>query len=369
MTRHSVLLCTLVSISLSVAAIAGAQTPQVTNGRLETRQATSIDREVSSFSASADPVWIGWSVPIVDGENGGCSTWSNDNEWYRGYMMDFGVFGNSTTSGHPPAVQTVGPARIEASSNLLILARVTDGRIDRLSKFSADCPIDAGGRSLYWLNGVTPAESLRWLDGFTGMDKGDRLSASARRSLATTALNAIALHRDAGADTILDRVVTSERDQSFRQQAETALGRYRGAHGFTSLRALLAQERAPEHRRQLVTALGQTQEPGSVDALRALVKDSDDKVRAEAVYYFAVRGGQPVVPEVRAVMDNDQSSDVRTRAVSGLARLPEDAAVPLLIDIATKSKDLDVRKRAVSSLNQSKDPRAVTFLQDLVKRL
>src|SRR6185436_4198101 len=200
MTRHTALLLSFVSM----AAVASAQQPQVSNGRVETRQATSIDREVSSFSASADPVWIGWRVPIVDGENGGCSTWNSDEYFYRGYALDFTVYGNSPTFGTPPqTTPQTGPAQIEASSNLVMLARVTDGRVDRLARYSADCPIDAGGRALYWLNGVTPAESMRWLDGFISMDNGDRLSLSAHRSLASTALNAIALHRDAGADTIL----------------------------------------------------------------------------------------------------------------------------------------------------------------------
>jgi hypothetical protein len=364
MTRHTLLLLSFVSM----AAVASAQQPQVQNGRVEARQAMSIDREVSSFSASADPVWIGWRVPIVDGENGGCSTWNSDEYFYRGYTLDFGMFGTSTSYGPPRTTPQTGPAQIEASSNLVMLARVTDGRVDRLSRFSGDCPIDAGGRSLYWLNGITPAESLRWLDGFIGLDKGDRLSLSARQTLASTALSAIAMHRDAGADAILDRVAMNDRDTTLRQRAESSLGRYRGAHGFASLRALLAQERAPERKRQLITSLGQTREAGTVDALRGFLKDQEPKVRAEAVYYFAIRGGQAVAPEVRSLMDSDPVLEVRTRAVSGLARMPEAAAVPLLIDVATKSTDLEVRKRAISSLGQSKDPRAVSFLQDLVRK-
>ena len=355
-------------VALALTAVVSAQQPQIQNGRIEARQATSIDREVSSFNASADPVWIGWRVPIVDGENGGCYTWNSDAEFYRGYTLDFGPFGSQTTWNRPQVAATSGPAQIEASSNLVVLARVSDGRVERIQRFGADCPIDAGGRALYWLNGITPAESLRWLEGFIGQDKGDRLSPSARRSLASSAIGAISLHREAAADAVLDRVAMNERDTSLRQQAETALGRYRGAHGFQTLRALLAQERAPERKRQLIAALGQTRETGTVDALRGFLKDEDPRVRSEAVYYFAIRGGQNVVTEVRAIMDTDPASDVRLRAVSGLARLPEDAAVPLLIDIAGKSRDLEVRKRAVSSLNPSKDPRAVAFLQDLVKR-
>ncbi len=363
-TRHAALVLSFVSM----AAVAGAQQPPVQNGRVETRTATTVDREVSSFSASADPVWIGWRVPIVDGENGGCSTWNSDNEWYRGYTLDFGPTGSMGGTSRPQTTPQTGAAQIEASSNLVVLARVIDGRVDRIRQFSADCPIDAGGRSLYWLNGITPPESLKWLDSFIAMDKGDRLSLSARSSLATSALSAIAMHRDAAADTILDRIAMNERDTTLRQQAERALGRYRGTHGFSSLRALLAQERTTNRKRSLITALGQTREPGTVEALRSMLKDADADVRSEAVYYLAIRGGQAVVNEVRAIMDSDPIQNVRTRAVSGLARLPEETSVPVLIDIAGKSNDMEVRKRAVSSLGQCKDARAISFLQDLVKR-
>jgi len=358
-----------VALVLAFSATAAAQQPpSVQNGRLETRSATSIDREVTSFSASADPVWIGWSVPIVDGERvSGCQNWISDSEYWRGTQLDFGVYGATTTTNRPQTAPATAAA-LEAPSTLVVLARISEGRVERLRSIGADCPIDAGGRSLYWLNGVTPAESLRWLDTFTTLDKGDRLSMTARKDLANTAVGTIARHRDAAADVILDRIATKDLDASLRQQAQSSLGTLRGAHGFATLRTLLATERTQENRRRLVTAIGATREPGTVDVLRGLLKDSDDNVRGEAVYYFAIRGGQKVVPEVRAVMDSDPVANVRTRAVSGLARLPEDAAVPLLIDIVGTSKDPEVRKKAVSSLGTSKDPRAVQFLQDLVKK-
>src|SRR5262245_10773490 len=326
MTRMLLPVAIAVAVGVTVTA---QQLPIVQNGRTETRQATSVDREVSSFGASTDPVWIGWSVPIVAGERGGCNTWIDDSEYWRGYQLDFGTYNGN----HPQTTPPTGPVPLEATSTLLVLARVSDGRVERLRTLGGDCPIDAGGRSLYWLNGITPAESLRWLESFTSLDKGERLSNSARRDLASTAVGAIARHRDPAADVILDRIATKESDSSLRQQAQTSLGALRGAHGFATLRTLLAAERAPEPRRRLVTAIGATREPATVDVLRGLLKDEDKDVRAEAVYYFALRGGQKVVPEVRAIIDSDPVANVRTRAVSGLARLPDDAAVPLLINI------------------------------------
>jgi HEAT repeat protein len=145
------------------------------------------------------------------------------------------------------------------------------------------------------------------------------------------------------------------------------LGSRRGAHGFASLQKMLQGERMSNTRVELVNAIGQTRESGTVGALRALLKDSDPKVRSAAVYYFALRGQQAVVPEVTAIVDSDTDVNVRRRAVSGLARLPADAAIPMLIQLARTSKDPEVKKQAVSLLSQSRDPRAVAYMEEILK--
>ncbi len=58
-------------------ATASAQQPPIQNGKVETRKVAALDKEIATIAAGAttDPVWVGWRVPIVDGERGGCSTW------------------------------------------------------------------------------------------------------------------------------------------------------------------------------------------------------------------------------------------------------------------------------------------------------
>jgi len=354
----------LFALAVSGAAVA-AQQPAIQNGQVESRSTASIDQAIASVGASVDPVWMGWRVPIVAGEHGGCNTWIDDAVYARGLLLDDAVNGAPGPS-RPQFAPPAGPVALESGTGLVVLARVAGGRAERLHVIADDCPIDAGGRRVVWLGAVTPAESLRWLDGLTRPDAGAALTPNARRNLAATALSAIALHRDAGADAILDRIAANDDDASLRQQAQDALGTLRGAHGFATLRALLASTQAPDTRRQLVTALGQTRERETVEALRPFLKDADPKVRAAAVYAFAARGGPAVVPDVRQVIDADPDASVRTRAVSGLARLPADTSVPLLIELAGH-KDAGVRKEAVTLLGRSDDPRARTFLQSLLK--
>lgn len=357
----------LVMLTLAVPAL--AQQPSIQNGKVETRKAAALDREIATLAAGAttEPVWAGWRVPVVDGERAGCSTWTDDNFYFRGQVLDYSPLGSTAPMTRPqPTAQPSGAMALEGGTGLVVLLRLIDGRLERMHRIADDCPIDAGGRTVYWVDSVTPADSLRVLDGYTREDVFERLSMNARRSLTRAALDAIALHRDPGADSILDRIATGTNSE-LRQQAISLLGARRGAHGFATLQKLLQGERVSGSRVELVNAIGQTREPGTVGALRGLLKDTDPKVRAAAVYSFAIRGGPPVISEVTAVVDNDADVNVRKRAVSGLGRLPADTSIPLLIQIARKNQSPEVQKQAVSLLSQSKDPRAIAYLEEILK--
>lgn len=345
-----------------------APPPQIQNGRVETRQAASPDREIASLGVP-DPVWAYWRVPMIDGERGPCSTYYyGDREpVIRGELLESGISGTVVSSNRPQITPPTGPIPLEGGTGLLVMVRVVDGRVERMRTVSDDCPIDANGRTVYALNGISIAESLRFLDTLTRMNS-DRLSLSARRSLAESALGAIRRHRDPAADTVLDRIATSDSDPDLRRSAAHALAISRGARGFATVKRLVDTEKNPEMRRSFVAELGQTREPGTVDALRALLRDPDARVRSQAVFYFAQRGGTAVVPEVRKVMETETDASVKQQAVRGLARLPADDAIPLLIQLAKTTPDAVVRKESVTVLGQSRDGRALAYLEELIRR-
>ncbi len=354
--------------------VAGGQTQPppaslIQNGKVEVRPGASIDREIGAV-AGPDPVWLMWRVPMVAGDRELCNSYYSDRSIYsRGYVMDWNPPGLVTPgSGMPQIAPPTGPVPLEAGTGLLVLARIVGGSVERVRTLADDCPIDAGGRAVQWLGGVTPAESLRFLDGMTRIDRTDRLPYESRRNVANSALTAISLHRDAAADAILDRIAGAESDRDLRRQAASALGSARGAHGFATLRTLIAAEKDLDQRRSLVGALGLTREPGTVDALRALARDADARVRAEAVYWFIQRGGPAVIAEAMKVIDADADDGVKKRAVSGLARLPANDSVPPLLQLARTSTNAVVKKDAVSALSNSKDPRAMAFMEELIKR-
>jgi HEAT repeat protein len=349
---------------------AGAQS-QFQNGKVERRQTTAIDREISAIAASPEPVWVGWRVPTIAGDRGMCSWYTDRDGTIRGMILDHSATGTIVggAAQRPQITPPAGPLPLEANTELVILLRLLDGRLERLRTVGDDCPIDAQGRTVHWLDGVTPAESLRYLEALTRLQAEGATSPLPRlqSGVASAALAAIANHRDAGADAILDRLAGAP-ENPLRQSAISHLGSLRGAPGFATLQRLLAAERMPEVRRQLTGALGQTREPGTVDAMRTLARDPDAKVRAEAVYWFAVRGGPAVVADVVRLIESDPDAGVKRRAISGISRLPGGAGIAPLLQLARTSPDPVVRKEAVSVLSRSTDPRATAFMEELIKK-
>ncbi len=148
----------LASAMLLAAATAGtafqapaAQVPsqiQVQNGRIEPRPGTDIAAEAARLAppAGADPVWLGWRVPIVAGGRGGCSWYVDDGTGPMGIRAS--VL-ESSGARLPQIAPPTGPVPIEAGTGLMVLLRLLDGQVERIRTLGDDCPIDAGGRTLY----------------------------------------------------------------------------------------------------------------------------------------------------------------------------------------------------------------------------
>jgi len=360
-----------------VLSVVSAQAPvpvQIQNGRVEVRQGAAIDREIAAVSAasSTEPVWVAWRTPMITGDRDICDWYTDRIGTVRGIFIEPpspGGFGGQGLEGRnsSPVTSPTGPVPLEAGTGLVVLARAVGGRVERLRTLSDDCPMDAGGRTVYWLGAITPAESLRFLNGVTGPAAADRTMFDEERQIASSAVRAIGFHRDAAADAMLDALAADHPDSSVRRQAATTLTIYRGARGAASVTRLISTKTAPDERRSLVTTLGQSREAAVVDTFRSLTRDPDARVRAEAAYYFVVRGGAAVVNDALKIATADADDNVRRRVVAGIARLPDSAGVTALIDLARTTQNAVLRKEAVSALSQSKDPRAVALMVEIIK--
>jgi HEAT repeat protein len=252
---------------------------------------------------------------------------------------------------------------LEAGTTLLIMARISSGKVERVRAFSDDCPLDAGGRTVRLIDGVTPDASVRWLaDLITAT-----LASDPKSSIHNSALSAIGSTAGAAADAALSTFTDASQPSNVRRQAIFWIGQARGAAGFATLKRMLDRETAVEIRRTLVQAISRSRLPEAAPALIAIAKnDKDPATRGEALFWLAQNAGRTAAAEITAAVQNDPDTNVQVRAVQALSQLPKDEGVPRLIDIARSHKNPKVRERAMFWLGQSKDPRAAKFFEEIL---
>ena len=360
------------SASPALAQSAGAA-PRISNGRVLTQPAggnleAAFKRLVA---AQAEPAWIGYSVPAVNRTDGRhcCSgdTWISDGIVFtNGRIATCTLEASSTASPRrnpdQPA-QMQNPVRLEGPDSVVVLYRIEEKTVQRIRIVSPDCELDAGGRAVTWLDGVTAAESIRLLSTFvTRADvKSDRLT--------DTAIGAIALHRDDAADAALERLGTASNPEFVRKKVTFWLGSARGGRGFEAVKKIARDDPSEEVRKSAMFGLSQSADTQSVPELvRFARQDASPKVRGEAIFWLAQKAGQRAASEITASIENDPDTDVKKRAVFALSQLPKDEGIPLLIKVAKSNQNPAVRKQAMFWLGQSKDPRALEFFAEVLAK-
>jgi HEAT repeat protein len=330
------------------AACALAQQPQIQNAKTETRQVTGgLEATMKSIvAAQSTPAWAGYAVPIVHGDRNMCC-YSNNNS---GCFLE----GRNQIEGGVRSGDTV---KLEGPTHLVVLYRIEDHAIGKVRTFTPECGLDAGGLPFIWLNGVQPAESVRYLTSLVTPEGGVRRSP----------VSAIALHADPAADQALEQLTAASSPESVRRDAVFWLGNARGRRGFEILSRMLRDDPSDKVREQAIFALTQSKEP---EALNLMIKTAhDDKsahVRGQALFWLAHKAGDKVTAAIQNALENDPDTEVKKKAVFALTQLPNHEGTPLLIQVARTNRNPAVRKQAVFWLGQSKDPRALSFLEDVL---
>jgi hypothetical protein len=359
----------LLAVSVVAAALltgpGAASAQRIANGRVEPAAVTGpLAREIAALaSRTSDPFWIGYAMPVVAGDRVMCCVSSGRGS--DGVVFSSGRDAECTgcslepgDGGPKAAAQTAaGPVHLEGATEFLVLARVSGGTVEKIRTFSADCPLDAGGRTVHWLTGVTPAASLAWLADFTR--DGDTRAGSA--------IGAIALTAGPDADQALDRLIATGQPDRIREQAAFWLGEARGRHGFDTLRRLLATDPSDDVRRRAVFGLSRSDQPETIGALITLARsDRSPRVRGEALFWLAHKAREKAIGPITDAIANDPDTAVKKRAVFALSQLPKDEGVPRLIEVARTNRNPEVRKQAMFWLGQSKDPRALAFFEKIL---
>lgn len=217
-------------IFVGAIAALSAQQPQIQNGTVETRRVTSLDRDIAAIATTATaPTWIGWRETAAPSMGNSCcySQWDNE-PGQRGCPVEPAIVdgnGNSTQP-RPQFPASAGVARLEAGTEVLVMLRIVDTHVERVRTFSDDCPLDAGNRKVYWLDGVTAADSVRYLMTLVSLAEQSGMPNDLRRRLNSSVISAIGLHREGNVDALIG-LAKQNQDTSARSTAFTALGRSR----------------------------------------------------------------------------------------------------------------------------------------------
>jgi HEAT repeat protein len=354
----------LVSFCLAAAAAAplGAQAPVIQNAEVSSQTLGSgLKPAIENLvRQAAEPVWIGYSVPMIPGDSTMCCFHGggfDDGDCCKGCRLEGRQDGISRTAGP----QTV---RLEAGREVLVLIRAEAGRLDKLRSFSSDCPLDAGGRRVYWLNGVDAEQSVDYL---AELVRASDWSGGPEKKIADSALSAMVHHAAPGADRALQGFLAAERPQRLRKQTAFWLCTARGRTGFETVRKVVRNDNDGQFRKEAMFALSVSKEGEAVDELIHHARnDASSQVREQALFWLAQKAGRKAAATLTEAIERDPETQVKKQAVFALSQLPKDEGIPLLIQVARKNNNPVVRKQAMFWLGQSNDPRALQFFEEVL---
>lgn len=271
-----------VVLTLATALSVEAQTPGaplVVNGRLDARAGGDIAAAVRALPGGAsDVAWIGYSVP-AEGEHDRCC-WNKHADGGAGRWSCALERGGAVVTGASGGTAATQPVPLEPANTAAVLVRVAAGAIDRIKLFSPTCTVDAGGRTVHWLTGVTPEASATWL-------QAQVASASASRRLADDALMALAAH---AAPRALDYLLADARTGStphVRSQALFWLSQRAGDRAAGAITDAIDKDPDTDVKRKAVFALSQLPAAEGVPRLIEVARaHSNPAVRKQAFFWL-----------------------------------------------------------------------------------
>ncbi len=264
---------------------AAAAAPKILNGRLDTQAAGTLASTVQRLvAAQTDPAWIGYSVPTQTGANRqACcygDTWVNgDVVISNGRLATCGLEPGDraarTSQGQPLTNQ--GPIHLEGPDTMVVLYRVENKAIERVRIFSPDCELDAGGRAIHWLDGVSPADSIALLASLvSGVDR-----------VRSGALAAMAMHRDEVAVPALLSLARQSPESKVRGDALFWLAQTAGRKVAAEITAAIDNDPDTDVKKRAVFALSQLPKDEGVPLLINVAKTNQNPaVRKQAMFWL-----------------------------------------------------------------------------------
>jgi HEAT repeat protein len=359
-------LIVLILLGLSFAPFCVAQKPKVANAQLqELSSASGLQSALNSLlPKQVTPAWIGYRIPTAPKERTMCCFDSRNHSGDSGNQCCMscklesnggGSFEGSVSDCAPP----------EPLRYAFVFLRVESKQVQKVRTYSADCELDFANLPLYWLENVSPQESVALLADLAL--SADPAGAERKNERPGHAVRAIALHDDPSADLALEKLIQPGLPEPVREHVAFWLGVERGKKGLELLRKYVKDDPNEHFRKKAVFGFAQSKEP---EALRDLISiarnDPSSRVRGQAIFWLGQIGGRKEAEQITAAIENDPENEVKKRAVFALAQMHNGEGVPLLIGVAKTNKNPVVRKEAIRWLGMTNDPRALDYLEQIL---
>jgi beta-lactamase regulating signal transducer with metallopeptidase domain/HEAT repeat protein len=301
---------------------------------------------------------------------------------------------------------TLDPAMSSASEDpqrtAIVLLRMDAGTPDRVRVQSPELPAEFQGEPLYWIEGVTHAESFATLQHHARHGRTDRLRARFVESVGF-------LSRSELVTPWLTATFESSSSPEVRAGAAEALARHPSPAGVRLLSAAARKDPSPHVRRTSVEALGRFQTTEALEALIAIAREAEggDGTRRAAFEALGEKvadaaplpGKEHVLDEPSLAGEADPHADVaadaadaetdfestpgkptkdeksqkiphaelevQRQAIESLGRYPEAQSLPRLRRIADSSPNGDLRAQAVESIARLGTPAALEAVEEI----
>ena len=271
----------------------GAQQPHIVNAQLAPRPAgASLPQTFHALVASqTEPAWVGYAVPARDRNRSSCC-WSNaDGTTHFSGTMRSGSMPccgacrleprATGTAAAPAAAPAQGPIKLEGSGRFVVLFRIVDKQVEGVRSYSEDCQLDAGGRQVYWLEDVRPADSVRLLRSLI------EATPERKNRVTNTALLAISQHAEPSAGDVITELARAHASPSVRGEALFWLAQMAGEKVAGTITAAIANDPDTDVKKRAVFALSQLPKAEGVPLLIDVArKNANPAVRKQAMFWL-----------------------------------------------------------------------------------
>ena len=233
-------------------------TPRLSNGRIETHATANIARDLPALAATlAEPMWIGYAQPLIDGDHQMCDYWNNGTRY----------------------TQSTDPIRLEPADFFFVMFRVEDRQITRIRTYSANCPLDAGGKAVHWFTNVSVSDSVSYMKTF--------MTPAQTRKFNDSAVTVLALTEG---DQPLNELLSIARDGSTASVKGNALfwlAQRAGARAVGTITAAIENDPDTEVKKKAVFALSQLPKDEGVPLLIQQARTNQNPaVRKQAMFWL-----------------------------------------------------------------------------------